>query len=67
MDTNPNPKDKVQWLFKLGIRGLDYGVLGLFLYIIAIEYLDQCLGKSYKALRKGMEAYKKMQFQQTIL
>ena len=63
MDTDPNPKDKVQWLFRLGIRGLDYRVLGLFLYIVAIEYLDQCLGRPYKALRKGMEAYRKMQFQ----
>ena len=60
MDTNPNPKDEVQWLFKLGIYGLDYGVLGLFLYIVAIKYLDQCLGRLYKALKEGMEAYKKM-------
>ena len=40
MDTDPNPKDKAQWLFKLGIYGLDYRVLGLFLYIIAIEHLN---------------------------
>ena len=42
MDTNPTPapKDKVQWLFKLGICGLDYGVLGLFLYIVAIKHLN---------------------------
>ena len=60
MDTDPNPKNKAQWLFRLGIRGLDYRVLGLFLYIIAIEHLDQCLGRPYKALRKGIEAYKKM-------
>ena len=60
MDTNPNPKDKVQWLFRLGIYGLDYKVLGLFLYIIAIKYLNQCLGRPYKAFKKGMEAYKKM-------
>ena len=64
MDTDPNPKDKVQWLSKLGIRGLDYGVLGLFLYIIAIEHLNQYLGRPYKALGKGIKAYKKMQFQQ---
>ena len=63
MDTNPNPEDKVQWLFKLGIRGLDYRVLGLFLYIVAIKYLNQCLGRLYKALKNGKEAYKKMQFQ----
>ena len=67
MDTNPAPKDKVQWLFRLGIRGLDYKVLGLFLYIVAIKHLNQYLGRPYKALEKGMEAYKKMQFQQTIL
>ena len=40
MDTNFNPKDKVQWLFRLGIRGLDYRVLELFLYIVAIKYLN---------------------------
>ena len=40
MDTNPNPKNEVKWLFKLGICGLDYRVLGLFLYIIAIKYFD---------------------------
>ena len=60
MDTDPNSKDKVQWLFKLSIRGLDYGVLGLFLYIVAIEHLDQCLEKPYKVLRNSIEAYKKM-------
>ena len=60
MDTDPNPKDEVQQLFRLGIRGLDYGVLGLFLYIVAIKHLDQCLGRPYKALEKGMEAYKKI-------
>ena len=60
MDTDPNPKDKVQWLFRLGIRGLDYRVLGLFLYIVTIEHFDQCLERPYKALRKGIEAYKKM-------
>ena len=60
MDINLNPKNKVQWLFKLGIRGLDYGVLELFLYIVVIEHLDQCLKRPYKALRKGMEAYKKI-------
>ena len=60
MDTNPNPKDKVQWLFKLGICGLDYRVLRLFLYIIVIEHLNQYLKRPYKALKKGMEAYKKM-------
>ena len=67
MDTDFNPKDKAQWLFRLGIYGLDYGVLGLFLYIVAIKHLNQCLRRPYKALKKGMEAYKKMQFQQTIL
>ena len=60
MDTNPNPEDEVQQLFKLGIRGLDYGVLELFLYIVVIKYLDQCLGRPYKALRKGIKAYKKI-------
>ena len=60
MDTNPNSKNKVQWLFKLGIHGLDYRVLGLFLYIVAIEHLDQYLGRPYKAFRKSMEAYKKI-------
>ena len=40
MDTDPNSKDKVQQLFKLSICGLDYGVLGLFLYIVAIEHFD---------------------------
>ena len=60
MDTDFNPKDKVQWLFKLGIRGLDYGVLGLFLYIVVIKYLNQCLGRPCKALKKGMEVYKKI-------
>ena len=60
MDINPTPKDKVQWLSKLGIRGLDYGVLGLFLYIIAIEHLNQYLGRPYKALKKGIEAYRKI-------
>ena len=60
MNTNPNPKDRVQWLFKLGIYGLDYRTLGLFLYIIAIKYLNQCLKRPYKALKKGIEAYKKM-------
>ena len=60
MDTNPNPKDKVQWLFRLGICGLDYGVLELFLYIVVIEYFDQCLGRPYKAFKKGMEVYKKI-------
>ena len=63
MDTDFNPKDKVQWLFKLGICGLDYRVLGLFLYIVAIKYLNQYLERPCKALRKGMEVYKKMQFQ----
>ena len=67
MDTDPNPKDEVQWLFRLGIRGLDYRVLGLFLYIVAIEHLDQYLKRPYKALKKGIEVYKKIQFQQTIL
>ena len=60
MDTDPNLKDKVQWLFRLGIYGLNYRVLGLFLYIIAVEYLNQCLGRLYKALKEGMEAYKKI-------
>ena len=60
MDTNPNPKDKVQWLFKLGIRGLDYKVLGLFLYIVAIKHFNQYLGRPYKALKKGIKAYKKI-------
>ena len=60
MDTDPNPKDKVQQLFRLGIRGLDYRVLGLFLYIIAIEYLNQYLRRPYKVFKKGMEAYKKI-------
>ena len=60
MDTNPNPKDKVQWLFRLNIRGLDYGVLGLFLYIIAIKHLNQYLRRPYKALKKGIEAYRKV-------
>ena len=60
MDTNPNPKDKVQWLFKLGICNLNYGVLGLFLYIIVIKYLNQYLERPYKALKKGIKAYKKM-------
>ena len=60
MDTDFNPEDKVQWLFKLDICGLDYRVLGLFLYIVAIKYFNQCLGRSYKALKKGMEAYKKI-------
>ena len=60
MDTDPNSKDEVQWLFRLGICGLDYGVLGLFLYIVAIKHFDQCLGRFCKAFRKGMEAYKKM-------
>ena len=60
MDTNPNPKDKVQWLFKLGICGLNYGVLGLFLYIVVIKHFDHCLKRPYKALRKGMEANKKI-------
>ena len=40
MDTDPNPKDKVQWLFRLGICGLDYKVLGLFLYIVAVKGLN---------------------------
>ena len=40
MDTNPNLKDKVQWLFKLGIYSLNYRVLELFLYIIAIEHFN---------------------------
>ena len=26
MDTNPTPENKAQWLFRLGIYGLDYGV-----------------------------------------
>ena len=60
MDTDPNPKNKVQWLFRLGIYSLNYKVLGLFLYIVAIEYLDQYLGRPYKALKKGMEAYRKV-------
>ena len=60
MDTNPNPKDKVQWLFKLGIYNLDYRVLGLFLYIIAIKYLNQCLERLYKIFGKGIKAYKKI-------
>ena len=60
MDTDPNPKDKVQWLFRLGIYGLNYRVLGLFLYIIPIKYLNQYLKRPYKALRKGIKAYKKI-------
>ena len=48
--------------FGLSICGLDYRVLGLFLYIIAIKHLNQYLERPYKALRKGMEAYKKIQF-----
>ena len=67
MDTDPNPKDKIQWLFRLGIHGLHYRVLGLFLYIVVIKYLDQCLERPCKAFKKGMEVNKKMQFQQTIL
>ena len=60
MDTDFNPKDKVQWLFKLGICGLDYRVLGLFLYIVAIKHLNQCLRRPYKAFKKGIKAYKKI-------
>ena len=62
MDTNPTPapKDKAQWLFRLGIYGLDYRVLGLFLYIVTIKHLDQYLGRLYKALKKGIKAYKKI-------
>ena len=60
MDTNPVFKDEVQWLFKLGIRGLNYRVLELFLYIIAIEHLNQYLGRPYKAFKKGIEAYRKI-------
>ena len=60
MDTDSNPEDKVQWLFKLGIHGLDYRVLGLFLYIVIIKYLIQYLGRPCKALRKGIKAYKKI-------
>ena len=40
INTDFNPKDKVEWLFRLGIYGLNYRVLGLFLYIIAIKYLN---------------------------
>ena len=60
MDTDFNPKDKVQWLFKLGIRGLDYRVLKLFLYIVTIKHLNQCLGRPYKAFKKGIKANKKI-------
>ena len=60
MDNNSNPEDKAQWLFRLGIYGLDYGVLKLFLYIVVIKYLNQSLGRPYKALKKGIEAYKKI-------
>ena len=60
MDTDPTPKDKVQWLFKLDIYNLDYRVLELFLYIITIEYLNQCLKRPYKAFGKGIKAYKKI-------
>ena len=60
MDTNPAPKDKVQWLFRLGICGLDYRVLRLFLYIVVIEHLDQCLERPCKAFKKGIEAYRKI-------
>ena len=60
MDTDSNSEDKAQWLFRLGIRGLDYGVLELFLYIIVIKHLNQYLGRPYKALKKGVEAYKKI-------
>ena len=69
MDTNPapTPKDKAQQLFKLGIYSLDYRVLGLFLYIVAIKYFNQYLRRPYKALKKGIKAYKKIQFQQTVL
>ena len=63
MDTNPAFKNKAQWLFRLGICGLDYRVLGLFLYIIAIKYFNQCLERPYKAFKKGIEAYRKIQFQ----
>ena len=60
MDTNPTSKDKAQWLFKLSICGLDYGVLGLFLYIIIIKHFNQYLRRPYKALKKGIKAYKKI-------
>ena len=62
MDTNPTPtsKDKAQWLFRLGICGLNYGVLGLFLYIVAIKHLNQCLERPCKAFKKGIEAYRKI-------
>ena len=60
MDTDPNPKNKIQQFFKLGIYGLNYRVLGLFLYIVVIEYLDQCLRRPCKAFKKGMEAHKKI-------
>ena len=62
MDINPTPasKDEVQWLFRLGIYGLDYRVLELFLYIIAIKHLNQYLGRPYKAFKKGIEAHRKM-------
>ena len=65
MDTNPapTPKDKAQQLFRLGIYSLDYKVLGLFLYIVVIKHLNQYLGRPYKAFKKGIKAYKKMQFQ----
>ena len=62
MDTNPTPtpKNKAQQLFRLGIYSLDYRVLKLFLYIVAIKHLDQYLKRPYKALKKGIKAYKKI-------
>ena len=62
MDTNPapTPEDKAQWLFRLGIYSLNYRVLGLFLYIVTIKHLNQCLERPYKTLRKGIKAYRKM-------
>ena len=44
--------------FKLSIRGLNYKVLGLFLYIVAIKYFNQCLKRPYKAFKKGLKTYK---------
>ena len=51
MDTNPNPKDKVQQLFRLGIYSLDFQ--DLFLYIVVFKDLNQVLRKALKGFQKG--------------
>ena len=51
IDTNPAPKGKAQWLFRLGICGLDFQ--DLFLYIVVLRTLIKVLRKVQEGFQEG--------------